>query len=130
MTAIRPATDRDIPSITDIYNQAVLRATGTFDTEPKTLEQQRAWFSLHGPSHPVIVAEADGKVVGWASMSPYSDRCAYARTAEVSVYIDEKARGAGVGGALLEAILAAGKSAGLKQVLARVTEGNEASLRL
>lgn len=130
MYATRPAADRDIPAITEIYNQAVLRATGTFDTEPKTLEQQQAWFALHGKSHPVLVAEESGKVVGWASLSPYSDRCAYARTAEVSVYIDEGARGRGLGGTLLEAILAAGKAAGLKQALARVTEGNEASLRL
>ena len=130
MLATRPATDLDLPAITDIYNQAVLRSTGTFDTEPKTPGQQREWFARHGDSHPVIVAEESGKVVGWASMSPYSDRCAYARTAEVSVYIDEGARGRGLGGELLEGILSAGRKAGLLQVLARVTEGNEASLRL
>ena len=130
MAAIRAAVESDLPAITEIYNQAVLRATGTFDTEPKTLEQQRDWFSKHGASHPVIVAEEAGKVVGWASVSPYSDRCAYARTAEVSVYIDEKSRGRGLGGELLEDILAAGKKAGILQVLARVTEGNEASLKL
>lgn len=130
MPALRPATESDLPAVTEIYNQAVLRATGTFDTEPKTLEQQREWFARHGASHPVIVAEEASAVVGWASLSPYSDRCAYARTAEVSVYIDEKARGKGLGGALLKGILEAGRKAGLKQVLARITEGNEASLRL
>jgi phosphinothricin acetyltransferase len=130
MAALRPATESDLPAITEIYNQAVLRATGTFDTEPKTLEQQRDWLARHGPAHPVIVAEEKGAVVGWASMSPYSDRCAYARTAEVSVYIDESARGRGLGGELLTGILDAGRKAGLREVLARVTEGNEASLRL
>jgi len=121
MAALRPATESDLPAITEIYNQAVLRATGTFDTEPKTLEQQRDWFARHGPAHPVIVAEENGAVVGWASMSPYSDRCAYARTAEVSVYIDEAARGRGLGGELLSGILDAGRKAGLKEVLARIT---------
>ncbi len=130
MSALRPATESDVLAITEIYNQDVLRGTGTFDTEPKTLEQQREWLSRHGAAHPVIVAEEAGKVVGWASMSPYSDRCAYARTAEVSVYIDEKARGRGIGGELLDGILAAGKAASIKEVLARITEGNEASLRL
>jgi len=130
MASLRPAIESDLPAVTDIYNQAVLRATGTFDTEPKTVEQQREWFARHGASHPVIVAEEASGVVGWASLSPYSDRCAYARTAEVSVYIDEKARGRGLGGALLEGVLEAGRRAGLKQVLARITEGNEASLRL
>ncbi len=130
MAALRPAVDSDILAITEIYNQAVLRATGTFDTEPKTLEAQRDWFAHHGAAHPVIVAEEAGKVVGWASMSQYSDRCAYARTAEVSVYIDEASRGRGLGGELLKGILAAGKKAGILQVLARVTEGNAVSLRL
>jgi len=130
MAALRPATESDLSAITDIYNQAVLRATGTFDTEPKTLEQQKDWFARHGAAHPVIVADESGKVAGWASMSPYSDRCAYARTAEVSVYIDESARGRGLGGQLLEGILEAGRAAGIRQVLARITEGNEASLRL
>lgn len=130
MAAPRPATETDLPAITDIYNQSVLRETGTFDTEPKTLEQQREWFARHGKSHPVIVAEEAGEVVGWASLSPYSDRCAYARTAEVSVYVHEKARGRGLGGELLDGILDAGRKAGIHEVLARVTEGNEVSLRL
>ncbi len=130
MAVIRAAVEADLPAVTEIYNQAVLRATGTFDTEPKTLEQQRDWYTRHGASHPVIIAEEAGRVVGWASMSPYSDRCAYARTAEVSVYIDENARGRGLGGVLLDAVLVAGKTASIKQVIARVTEGNEASLRL
>lgn len=130
MAALRPATESDLPSITAIYNQSVLRGIGTFDTEPKTLEAQREWFARHGASHPVIVAEEAGKVLGWASVSQYSDRCAYARTAEVSVYIDEGARARGLGGQLLDGILAAAKTAGLRQILARITEGNEASLRL
>ena len=130
MADLRAAVEADLPTVTEIYNQAVLRATGTFDTEPKTLDQQREWFRRHGPSHPIVVAEEGGKVVGWACVSQYSDRCAYARTAEVSVYIDEKARGRGLGGELLDAILAAGKQAGLQQILARITEGNDVSLRL
>lgn len=130
MAALRPAADTDLPAITAIYNQSVLRETGTFDTEPKTLEQQREWFAQHGASHPVLVAEEGGKVVGWASVSPYSARCAYARTAEVSVYVDEAARGRGLGGALLDGILDAGRAAGIHEILARITEGNEASLRL
>ena len=84
--------------MTAIYNDAVARTTGTFDTEPKTLDQQREWFDRHGASHPVLVAEEAGRVVGWASLSPWSDRCAYARTAEVSVYVDESSRGGGSSG--------------------------------
>ncbi len=130
MAAIRAAAERDLPAITEIYNQAVLRSTGTFDTEPKTLAQQKEWFAKHGASHPVVVADESGAVLGWASVSAYSDRCAYAATAEVSVYIDEKARGKGLGGALLDGVLTAAKKAGIKQILARITEDNAVSLKL
>lgn len=130
MTAIRPARAEDLPAVTAIYNQAVERSTGTFDTEPKTLAQTAAWFAEHGAGHPVLAAEEDGKVVGWASLSPYSGRCAYARTAEVSVYVEESARGRGLAGELLDELLRAGRAAGVKQALARITQDNEASLRL
>lgn len=116
--------------MTAIYNDAVERTTGTFDTEPKTPEAQREWFDRHDASHPVIVAEEGGRVVGWASLSPWSDRCAYARTAEVSVYVDEAARGKGIAGVLLDELLRLGRAAGVRQALARITQGNEVSLRL
>jgi len=130
MPTLRTAVAEDLPAVTAIYNDAVARTTGTFDLEPKTLGEQAAWFAEHGPSHPVIVAEEGGRVVGWASLSPWSDRCAYARSAEVSVYVDESARGRGVGGALLDELLARGRAAGIKQLLARIVAGNEGSLRL
>ncbi len=130
MATLRAARREDLPAVTAIYNEAVARTTGTFDTEPKTLDAQREWFDRHGPAHPVIAAEEEGRVVGWASLSPYSGRCAYARTAEVSVYVAEPARGRGLAGALLDELMRLGRAAGIKQVLARITQGNEASLRL
>lgn len=130
MVAIRPAHAQDLPAVTAIYNEAVERSTGTFDTEPQTLVQMTEWFKGHGAGHPVLAAEEDGEVVGWASWSPWSGRCAYARCAEVSVYVDASARGRGLGGELLDALLRAGRAAGVKQALARVTQDNEASLRL
>ena len=130
MATLRAARPEDIPAVTAIYNDAVARTTGTFDTEPKTPEAQREWFGRHGASHPVIVAEEGGRVIGWASLSPYSERCAYARTAEVSVYVDEAARGRGIARALLDDLLRRGREAGLGQALSRIAAGNEASLRL
>lgn len=128
--AIRPAREQDLPAVTAIYNEAVEHSTGTFDTEPKTLAQMAEWFAGHGDGHPVLVAERDGKIAGWASLSAWSGRCAYARSAEVSVYVDKAARGGGLGGELLDALLRAGRAAGAKQALARITQDNEASLRL
>src|SRR6266404_1187680 len=104
MLTIRPATHADQQRIMEIYNDAVLNTTATFDTEPRTFEKQVTWFRNHKKNHPVYVAEEDGKVIGWASLSPWSDRCAYDTTVEVSVYIDSDFRGKGIGGKLLEKV--------------------------
>ena len=130
MSAIRPARRDDLPGVTSIYNEAVERTTGTFDTEPKSLAEMTDWFSAHEGKYPVLVAEEDGKVVAWASLSQYSGRCAYARTAEVSVYVEPSRRGRGLAGALLDELLGRGRTAGVKQAIARITQDNEASLRL
>jgi phosphinothricin acetyltransferase len=130
MPAIRPARAEDLPAVTAIYNEAVERTTGTFDTEPKTLGQTAAWFEAHGAGHPVLAAEEAGRVIGWAALSPWSDRRAYARSAEVSVYVEAASRGRGVAGELLDELLRAGRAAGVKQALARITQDNESSLRL
>ena len=130
MIIIRKATLDDLAAITEIYNQAILKTTATFDTEPKSLEEQKVWFESYGPKYPVIVAEEDGKVIGWVSLSKWSDRCAYSDTAEISLYIDEKERGKGIGRKLLETIVLEGEKAGLHSIIARIAEGNEMSIHL
>jgi phosphinothricin acetyltransferase len=115
---------------TEIYNDAIQNTTATFDTQPKTLKEQQAWFVNHQPRHPVLVAEQDGIIVGWASLSKWSDRCAYSDTAEASIYIRKEYRGRGIGGQLLEMLLAEGKSINLHTVIARIADGNKASLAL
>jgi phosphinothricin acetyltransferase len=130
MLTIRKAGIQDLRAITEIYNQAVLHTTATFDTGTKTVEEQRVWFDKHGAKYPVLVADEDKKVLGWASLSTYSDRCAYADTAEASVYITEGRQHQGLGRQLSEAILKAGKDAKLHTIILRIAEGNEASLKL
>jgi L-amino acid N-acyltransferase YncA len=127
---IRPATSDDLQAITDIYNQAILTTTATFDTEVKTLKEQRSWFVRHGPRNPVLVAERAGVVVGWAALSAWSDRRAYSNTAEASIYIAESNRNKGIGRELSEAIINAGQDAGLHTLIARIVAGNDASLHL
>lgn len=130
MIIVRKATLDDLTAITEIYNQAILRTTATFDTEPKSLEEQKVWFESHGPKYPVLVAEEDGVVTGWASLSKWSDRCAYSDTAEISLYIAEKERGKGIGRKLLEAIIQEGEKSGIHSIIARIAEGNEVSIHL
>ena len=127
---IRKALIKDLKAITEIYNDAVLKTDATFDNSPKTIKEQRTWFDEHGQHNPVLVAEIDGKVRGWASLSKWSSRCAYAATAEVSIYIAEEYRNKGLGKLLMQAILDAGKKAGLHTVLSRITGGNQTSVHL
>lgn len=127
---IRPARGDDAAPIVAIYNDAVARTVATFDTEPRSLDRQRQWLAEHRPPWIALVAEASGTVVGWASLSPWSDRPAYARTAEVSVYVAAPTRGRGVGSALLTALVAGAEREGLHTLLARVADRNPPSLRL
>jgi len=130
MLTIRKATLKDLGAITEIYNAAILQTVATFDTEPKTGEEQKSWFAHHDARHPVLVAEQDNQIVGWASLSMWADRCAYSDTAEASLYVREEYRGKGIGRRLNEAIMQEGGKAGLHTLIARITEGNEASLHL
>ncbi len=127
---LRRAVPADLPAITAIYNHAVVHTTATFDTTEKTLAEQEAWLAHHGDRHPVFVHEEAGEVLGWASLSPWSDRCAYAGSAEVSVYVDHRHRGRGLGRVLVEALIAEARAIGLHTLLSRIAEGSDASVHL
>jgi L-amino acid N-acyltransferase YncA len=127
---IRRARDDDAEAIAHIYNEAILTTTATFDTEPKIAEQRRQWLQSHGERHPVLVAALDDEVVGWASLTPWSDRAAYAETAETSFYVDSKNRGHGIGRKLKEAIIEEARRLGYHSLIARVTDGSTESLHL
>jgi L-amino acid N-acyltransferase len=88
------------------------------------------WFRNHDAAHPVIVGLIDNNVVGWASLSKWSDRCAYDGTAEVSVYVHKDFRDKGIGKRLLEVITLEGKEKGLHTLISRISEGNEKSIYL
>ncbi|MBN2239052.1 MAG: N-acetyltransferase [Dehalococcoidales bacterium] len=127
---IRPATIEDIAAITDIYNEAILTTDATFDIEPKTIEQQTTWFYHHGSRNPVLVAEKGSMIIGWASLSKWSDRAAYDDTVELSVYVGSAFRGQGIGRRLMEEILEKCRDIGLHTVLSRIVAGNKESLHL
>lgn len=128
---IRPATSADAAAIAAIYNQAVGTSTATFDTEPENANDRQRWLDEHtAPQHPVLVAERDGRVIGWGSLSRYSTRCAYDATVEASVYIDENETGRGLGTELSAALFEAGRAGGVHAVLARICTENTASLAM
>ena len=78
----------------------------------------------------MIVVEQDEAVVGWAALSSYSTKCAYSKTAEISLYVKKEWQGKGFGTKLMDAIIQDGEKAGLHAVIARITEGNKQSVRL
>jgi L-amino acid N-acyltransferase YncA len=127
---IRAAGPSDSQAIAAIWNREVLETTATSDTEPRTVEAQRAWLASHGPRHPVIVAVDGDEVVAFGALSPYRTKPSYARTVENSVYVKDGWRGKGLGGAILDRLLALAREHGHHSVIARITGVNEASLAL
>jgi phosphinothricin acetyltransferase len=130
MSELRIATEGDVPAIRDIYNEAVRTTTATFDMEEKSLEDRLAWFRGLDERHPVVVAEVDGRVAGFAALEPYSGRAAYRHTGAVAIYVAASHRRRGIGRALLAELLRRGEKARLHVALAVICAENEASLRL
>jgi len=127
---IRDASLKDLTEITEIYNEAILNTVATFDTNIKTLDEQREWFDKHGSKNPIIVAEKNGKIIGWASLNKYSDRCAYSGTAELSLYVKEESQGKGIGKKLMKEIIKKGEQAGIHAIISRIAEGNQVSVNI
>lgn len=128
--AIRRAELADVPAIADIYNEAIQTTTATFDTEPKSVEERASWFRSHDERHPVLVAVVDGEVVGWASLSRWSDRRAYGDTAETSFFVSSQHRGRGIGRRLKAAIIEEARRLKFHTLIARVAEESRESLHL
>ncbi len=127
---IRPATEADLVAINDIYNHYVLTCTCTYQEVPEPIAGRRQWFSHHDELHPVIVAKADGKVIGWGSLSKFHERSAYRHTVENSVYVHEKHQGRGAGSALLTELIKLARAAGHHAIIAGIDGEQTASVAL
>ena len=129
---IRIAREGDVPALVDIYNQAVADRNATGDISPVTLKSRAAWLREHSPArYPVFVAEQRGTVVGWCSLSPYRPgRMAFRHTAEISYYVDRRARGTGVGSALIARAIERCPELDLKTLFAIVLDINPDSTRI
>lgn len=143
----RLAVDHDAAAIATIYNLEVLDSTVTMDLVARTLAEQREWVRRHQGAHPAIVAvshdtgtpargadtgatDDGGRVVGFASLSPWRDRPAYRGTVENSVYVERASHGQGIGRLLLTEILRLATESGFHACMARIAGGNEPSVRL
>ncbi|MCD1294157.1 N-acetyltransferase [Methanocella sp. CWC-04] len=127
---IRPAKTPDINAINDIYNHYVINSICTFQTEPETVESRTAWFEAHGERYPVFVAEIDGEVVGWASLSKYHPGSSAWHTVEDSVYIRHDMTGKGIGKVLLMNLILEARCLGYHSIMAGIASDQIASLKL
>ena len=128
--SIRLAKHSDAAAIAEIYNEAIRTTTATFDTEPKSVEDRRQWLEQHDQRHPVWVAEVDGSVVGWASISAWSDRPAYNDTGETSFYVAESHRERGIGRKLKAHVIFEARRLDYHTLLARTAQDSGASIHI
>ena len=129
---IRLAQMADLPAIVDIYNQSIPSKQSTGDTQPVRVEDRTMWFREHHPDqHPIFVAEVNGRVAGWCSLSAYRPgRAALRFTAEISYYIALDYHRQGIGTALVKHALAACPALQIRHLFAIVLESNQASIEL
>ena len=130
MFSIRLATLDDFVTINEIYNHYVLNSTCTFHLEPVTDEERLEWLSHHTERYPVTVVESDGIVVGWASLSQFRPRPAYANTVESSVYIHRDFHRRGLGKLLMTDLVERAKQLKHRSIIAGAEASQTASIRL
>jgi L-amino acid N-acyltransferase YncA len=123
---VRPMTANDWPAVKAIYEAGIATGNATFETEAPSWEQ---WDASHLPDQRVV-ADRDGRVLGWAALSPMSDRCVYRGVAENSVYVAHGAQGCGIGRSVLGALVGSAESAGIWTVQTGIFPENTASLAL
>jgi L-amino acid N-acyltransferase YncA len=121
---IRALEAEDWPAVRTIFEEGIATGQATFETEAPSWED---WDGAHFGG---LVAEDEGAVVGWAALSPYSSRAVYAGVAEESVYVAARARGRGMGKALLAALIERSEHAGIWTLEAGIFPENRASVTL
>jgi phosphinothricin acetyltransferase len=130
---VRDAGETDLPAITALYGREVRHGTATFELDPPSLAEMTARFqAVRARGLPWLIAETDGAFAGYAYASPFRPRPAYRYGVEGSIYVEETARGNGVGRALLTTLIDRVRQMGLRHVIGAISDSatSEASIRL
>lgn len=128
---IRPAHPADLPALLEIYNDAVVHTTASWDLVPWTPVEHAEWYATKAEHrHPIMVADEDGEILGYAAYGPFRAKAGYAATMEHSVYVRPSSRGLGVGRTLLVAIIEAARANGVHALIGGLSADNEVSLAL
>jgi phosphinothricin acetyltransferase len=126
MMRVENMKPEDWPEVRAIYEAGIATGNATFETEPPSW---KSWDLSHLAEHRLVARDGD-RVVGWAALSPVSDRCVYGGVVENSVYVAPEHAGRGVGRALLTALVQSSEAAGIWTIQTGIFPENEASLRL
>jgi phosphinothricin acetyltransferase len=127
---IRRANIADLESVRHIYNEGIADRVATLDEDPKNEAEIAEWWDRHAGRYVVLVAQGGDEIVGWASLNPYSHRCAYDGVADLSIYVKRSARGTGVGKPLLAALEDAARANEFYKIVLFTFPFNEAGQRL
>ncbi len=130
-TLIRDATEADLAAIRDIYNHAVEHTTAIWNETVVDLDNRREWFAMRrARNFPVLVAEKDGKIAGYASYGDWRAFEGFRHTVEHSVYVEKDHQGAGIGKQLMKALIKRAGENGIHVMIAGIEAGNQASIAL
>lgn len=128
---IRKAVEADIVQLMDIYNEAILHTTATFDMEEKNIKNRQNWFYEHRGKYGLLVAVEGSRVLGYAALSPYRARAAYDETCELALYVRREEWDKGIGKELLERMIAYGREQSeLHNIVSFITAENESSIHI
>ncbi|MBE7636578.1 GNAT family N-acetyltransferase [Sneathiella sp. P13V-1] len=122
---IRPVQNSDIPAIHRIYEDQVLNGVSSWEDEPPTVQEMTdRQTTITEKGFPYLVAKVDGQVMGYAYASSYRPRPGYRYTVENSIYVDQNARGSGIGRLLMEELIRQCEAAGYRQMVAVIGDSN------
>jgi phosphinothricin acetyltransferase len=127
---VRTAEAHDVHDVVRIYMQAAQDRLATFEYFLVTPEEHARWMAEHSGKYPLLVAEMSGRVLGWASLSPYHVRPPIDGIAELLIFIDRDYRRHGVGKELMRAVQAAGRKEGHHKLIGRFVAHNDAGRTL
>jgi phosphinothricin acetyltransferase len=127
---VRAARFADLQLIQDIHNQGIIDRVATLDTDLRTMADTQLWFKRHGPRHPVLVAEVNDSIVGWASLNTFNTRPVYQYVADLSIYLARPWRGKGLGTLLLAPLIALARTLGYHKIVLSAFPTNTTGMRL
>jgi phosphinothricin acetyltransferase len=127
---IRTSVLDDAATIAEIYNQGIEDRVATYETKPRSAEDQQAWLQSIAGRYPAVVAQIDGEIIGWAGAGPYRDRDCYRGIGEFSMYVRRDWRRRGVGDLLLAGLISEAERLGLWKLLSRIFLFNDTSRAL